>query len=353
MRAIDDAISRLDDAMLCVTHRAARAAAAAAHRPRTDGLPEQSPADDDSLTRLTQSRRPVGIPTLVLVVAVAVEENAIDPALLFFHCRRCALLSLSTMSSSHIFLTGNPGSGKTTLLVNVVKSIVQELAGGGKDSSPDKITLGGFYTTECRGQGDSRIGFDIIRMPTNGIRLADIAKKVGGFTSSADYLVSVAERAPLARIGKKGSGPMVGKYVVDVESIKANAIPSVDPTCKSIDSESNTDINLVLLDEVGKMEILCPGFLEAVNRCLDCERTIVFGTIPTPRYGHVIKAVEDIHARPDTTVVYVTKSNRDELRSHVRQALLSALQSDGSDNSKSSMANALSPYLYHRDIDAP
>lgn len=191
------------------------------------------------------------------------------------------------------------------------------------------------------------MGFDIVRLPIHGISLAEVAMEDG-----ANDLESKMTRAPLARIGRKGSGPMVGKYVVDIDSVRTNAIPSIAPTTRTNNPDRDEiDITLVLLDEVGKMEMLCPGFLDAVNRCLNGDRTIVLGTIPTPRYGRVIPAVEEIRARPDVTTVHVQKSNREELRDHVRNAVLSVLQQPN--DSRSVASAALLPYLYHRAIGAP
>ena len=252
--------------------------------------------------------------------------------------------------SRSLFLTGNPGVGKTTMLVNVVNCVAAELVAGNLD-----VNLRGFYTEECR-QNGVRTGFDIVRIhPNEGIRLADAS--VGVEVRAGNFLTSVSARAPLARVEGKGSGPMVGKYVVDVPSIKTNAIPSIDPSIQVKDStkcSGRNVVTLILLDEVGKMEMHCDGFLETVHKCLGCENCIVLGTLPTPRYGHVIQAVEDIRARSDVTVVYVTKQNRDELRDHVKEAVMSALRSSVKDVSNGeSFASALSAYLYDRDIGAP
>jgi nucleoside-triphosphatase THEP1/G:T/U-mismatch repair DNA glycosylase len=248
--------------------------------------------------------------------------------------------------SRSLFLTGNPSAGKTTMLVHVVNSVLTELAGN------SNVNLRGFYTEECR-QNGTRAGFDIVHiLPNSGIQLADVRVNCDGGTE--DILPSISARAPLARMGSRGSGPMVGKYEVDVPSIKANAIPSIDPSVRVNKSSGNVDVTLVLIDEVGKMEMYCDGFLETVHQCLDSDNCIVLGTLPTPRYGHIIQAVEDVRARSDVTVVYVTKQNRDELRDHVKEAVLSALQSDANDSySGESFASALSTYLYDRDIGAP
>lgn len=246
-----------------------------------------------------------------------------------------------------LFLTGNPSAGKTTMLVSVVNSVLTELAGN------PNVNLRGFYTEECR-QNGTRAGFDIVHiLPHGGIQLADV--NVGGTNvgGTGDILTSLSARAPLARAGSKGSGPMVGKYVVDVPSIKANAMPSIDPSIP-VKCSKDVGVTLVLLDEIGKMEMHCDGFLETVHKCLDSSNCIVLGTLPTPRYGHIIQAVEDIRARPDVTVVYVTKQNRDELRDYVKEAVISALGSttNGAGGDEN-FANVLSAYLYDRDIGAP
>lgn len=280
-------------------------------------------------------------------------------------------------TTEHLFLTGHPSVGKTTIIVNVVKSVFR--SSQLSSSLSQKVFVRGFYTEECRSGSGDRVGFDIVSL--HGDKGVD-----GAAPGASGY-----HRAPLSRIGKPKKGdPAVGKYIVDVDSVQRNAIPSIEtPASRDDDNDPHTS-DLVVIDEVGKMELLCPSFLPAVKQVLDssgtnddriagaklshtdesvqsklqcCEnrkrRILVLGTIPTPRYGRVIKGVEELRARADVTVVQVTKSNRDELGDKIQRVVHSVLglESDkwSNENAKHpvrSIKDELRPYLYERVIGA-
>ena len=163
------------------------------------------------------------------------------------------------LQARHIFLTGQPSIGKTTLACAAVRD----------------VPACGFYTAERRSADGARQGFDVV-------------------------VLGSAETGPLASLGR-GSA-MVGKYAVDVESFERLALPSLQAN----------DAPITLIDEVGKMELFSPLFLPLVEAILDGASTVVLGTLPMPRYGHTIEAVERIRARPDVAVVKLLKANRDD-----------------------------------------
>jgi hypothetical protein len=51
-----------------------------------------------------------------------------------------------------------------------------------------------------------------------------------------------------------------------------------------------------------KMELFSRAFFPAVVAALDCPSALLFGTIPSPRYGRTIAEVEQLSARPDVEV---------------------------------------------------
>jgi nucleoside-triphosphatase len=119
-----------------------------------------------------------------------------------------------------LFLTGEPGCGKTT----AVRRVVEALRG--------QVRMAGFITDEVRGPDGRRSGFQ-------GVTLEG-----GAF--------------PLARLS--GSGTFrVGPYVVDVASLENVGVPTLVAT---------GDAELVVLDEVGKMECFSEAFRAAVEGLL-------------------------------------------------------------------------------------
>ena len=113
-----------------------------------------------------------------------------------------------------VILTGPPGIGKTT----AIKAVVAQLRNNG-------VSVAGFYTEEER-KGGSRVGFIMVNAATG-------------------------ERRRMA--GVNGTGVKFGKYFVDLSV--------VDWGIKLL----NGDGNVVVIDEVGPMENLHPGFIAAVE----------------------------------------------------------------------------------------
>ena len=183
----------------------------------------------------------------------------------------------------HIFLTGNPGVGKSTCVIKVVESLQK-----GFPASSLKVT--GFFTEERR-EKEERVGFDIVYWNEQ----------------------STLNRIPLARVGSRK--PKIGKYSVDVHNVKTFAVESLRPP------DSGSELTLGVIDEVGKMELLCRDFYPAVTSLLDCVKppSAVIGTVPLPR--RPIREVDAIKFRSDVIVLMVTRSNRDQLAVDIAQAL--------------------------------
>jgi len=161
-------------------------------------------------------------------------------------------------TSSKVFLTGRPGIGKTTVIQRFL--------------ALTRLEAGGFYTQEIR-RGSGRFGFSLNLLNGQQYILASTAI----------------------------SGPWrVGKYGVDVRTFEAVAVPEIE---KAVASG-----RLVVVDEIGKMELFSERFREAVERALDSPTPVV-GTIlsrPHP-FGDAIRR------RSNVKIIEVTVDNRDTL----------------------------------------
>lgn len=65
---------------------------------------------------------------------------------------------------------------------------------------------------------------------------------------------------------------------------------------------------IIVIDEIGKMELLSPQFQEVVEKALDADNPVL-GTITLARHPFVQK----VKARSDVKIFEVTKQNRDQV----------------------------------------
>ena len=131
-----------------------------------------------------------------------------------------------------LVVTGPPGVGKTTLVTRVAKEFAANVP---------HVQVSGFWTEEVRQDGQ-RVGFDIVT------------------------LGEPPQRAVLARVAEQSAAPegapRVGKYVVDVAGFEALALP-----CLAAAAEG-TAPQLLLVDELGKMEACSEPFVAALEKTL-------------------------------------------------------------------------------------
>jgi len=126
-------------------------------------------------------------------------------------------------------ITGPPGIGKSTLISKVVLKLKSR-----------GIIIGGCTSGEKR-SGGTRSGFEV-RDLTNGTR---------------GELASTERRL----------GPKVGKYRVnltDLASVGAKGL-----------SDAAEGSELIVIDEIGPMELVSPEFRRAVRKCLDSGKPIL------------------------------------------------------------------------------
>jgi nucleoside-triphosphatase len=167
-------------------------------------------------------------------------------------------------AAKNILLTGKPGIGKTTALKSTISRI-------GTDA-------GGFYTREIR-IGKERSGFEIVTLSGNKMTMASKGYK---------------------------SQYHVGKYGVDIEAVDTMAAGAI------LDAVSNK--NVIVIDEIGRMELYSEKFKSAVLRALDSNKQAdsnkpVIGTIMEK---HDVFA-DTIKDRDDVELVQITEKNRDEI----------------------------------------
>jgi nucleoside-triphosphatase len=163
-----------------------------------------------------------------------------------------------------VLLTGRPGCGKTTL----IKRVVNKLPG----------RAGGFYTEEIR-HGGTRAGFKIVTLD--------------------------GEEAVFAHVDFK-TPDRLGKYGLDLTALERIGAGAVRQAVRLR--------RLVVIDEIGPMEIRSAIFRDAITEALDSE-VPVLATI----FARALRFTDAIKSRPDVSVVEVHVKNRKRLVLELRE----------------------------------
>jgi len=164
-----------------------------------------------------------------------------------------------------VAITGRPGVGKTTLIERVLDRLA--------------VRAGGMLTKEIRVCG-RRVGFAVIDVATG-----------------AEGTLAHVHRA---------SGPKVGRYTVDVESLERTGISAI------LDAVESKD--LIVIDEIAPMELRSPRFVPAVEAALASRKPLLIST-----HAHADHPLAH-RVRRELTLFRVKLGNRDALVDEVLSA---------------------------------
>ena len=162
-----------------------------------------------------------------------------------------------------LLLTGPPGVGKTTVIQTVLSGI--------------EIRAGGFYTQEMR-RGGRRVGFSL--------KTLDGAE---GVLAHIDYPRRYR----------------VGRYGVDLNRFEAVALPALE--------RALGEKELIVIDEIGKMELFSERFQEMVEHILAQDKRHLLGVIHQGREPFAAS----VRQREDVEVMAVSVQTRDALPAQI------------------------------------
>jgi nucleoside-triphosphatase len=166
-----------------------------------------------------------------------------------------------------LLLTGPPGVGKTRVIQKIL--------------TRTEMKTGGFYTQEMREKG-RRTGFSL--------RTLD------------------GRQGVLAHIDYQG-GYRVGRYGVDIAVFEALALPALE---RALEQKE-----LIVIDEIGKMELFSRRFQEMVLHILDQAEQHLLGVI---HQGSDV-FVAAIKRRRDVEIMAVSQANREGLPDQIMARL--------------------------------
>jgi nucleoside-triphosphatase len=155
-------------------------------------------------------------------------------------------------------LTGRPGVGKTTVIRKTLFLL--------------PIKAGGFYTEEIRKNG-LRKGFKLVTL---------------------DHRETI-----LSHVDSQGHN-RVGKYTVNVQNLDSVGVEAVQEAIK--------DSDLIVIDEIGKMELFSPAFKSSVLQAVSSGKKML-GTIMSKSDSFA----DRIKQLPNVKIIETTPANRDKL----------------------------------------
>ncbi|KAK2575749.1 hypothetical protein KPH14_003639 [Odynerus spinipes] len=153
----------------------------------------------------------------------------------------------ATSLVSRVLLTGPPGIGKTTVCKNVASILEKQ-----------NRNFNGFYTEEVRAENGSRIGFDIVPIKDGKDKRVPLAR-----------IESILSQAQFSKY-------RVGNYHVFVDNFESSVMPIL-----------KTETEILLIDEIGKMELYSKKFHDEI---ID----IFFGL---PKKIYIVATIPQMHKK--------------------------------------------------------
>jgi len=176
------------------------------------------------------------------------------------------------LQKANILITGPPGCGKSTLVTRIISSLQKK-----------GIKVGGITTPDFRSAGGHREGFLIL----------DIA------TGEKSIMASVEIHSKIR----------VGRYGVDRGAVRGIGVMAIE--------QAVTKADIVIIDEIGKMELVVPEFQHCVTRALDSTKPVL-GTIGLNITSFFAQAIKQ---RPDVTVLRLIREQQDALYQNVTRLI--------------------------------
>ncbi len=182
----------------------------------------------------------------------------------------------SITALKNFFLTGPPRSGKTTLLMQIMSSLKEY-----------NVRISGIMCPEVRRHG-FRWGFKII----------DLKRGREGILASIEVR----------------KGPRISKYRVNLQDLEEIGV-------KALEEALVDNSQVVIIDEIGKMELVSPKFSRVVKSLLDSNK-VILGIIHAS-YNHPL--LNEIRRRNDTKIYWINRNTPENIRRNIHNEILKAI----------------------------
>lgn len=175
------------------------------------------------------------------------------------------------LANVKIGITGLPSVGKTSTLLKIVHNLEAK-----------RRIVGGMVTEEIQKDGE-RVGFKVTNWLTK-------------------------EEGVLAHVDMD-SDVEVAKYGVNVESLENIGVQAIEQAIK--------EAEVIVIDEVGKMEMESDNFVKAVEAALDTDKPLLMTLHKKSRNP----LLQDIRRRDDIRILEVTPINKNLLPYKIQRLL--------------------------------
>lgn len=182
------------------------------------------------------------------------------------------------MQPRRIGLTGKPRIGKST----IIKEVIRRLKAEG-------VAVGGMFTADMH-EGGQRAGFSIEDIRTG-------------------------EKGILAHVQLHRHGPNVGKYTVNLTDLDGIGAHSITTALAQSD--------LIIIDEIGPMELKSKRFIEAVENALSSDKQLIV-TVHQRSAHELVRRIQSTFK-----ILEVTEANRDEMAAVILKTVKNSLNGEG------------------------
>jgi len=162
-----------------------------------------------------------------------------------------------------IGITGLPGSGKTYALLRVIEMLKEE-----------ELSIGGMIDEPIE-ESRKKTGFTVRNL----------------LTGEQQVFASTTIESKI----------MVGKIGVDLEKLEETGVKAIKDAIEQCD--------IIVIDEVGKMEVESEAFVAAVKESLEADKPMIITLHKKSRNP----LLQDIRRRDDVRILEVTPTNRNIL----------------------------------------
>lgn len=170
----------------------------------------------------------------------------------------------------NFLVTGPPGCGKSTLILRLTGRL--------------SVKARGFTTAEIRTPEGTREGFRITTLSgTEGV---------------------------LAHKKRFKTGPRLGSYRINLKDLEEIGAAEIEAALDDPSAE------LIVIDEIARMELFSPRFREAALKALDSPKPLL-GTIQIRRDPFL----DSVRTRPDTTIFEITRGKLEDTEKRILPAL--------------------------------